>query len=123
MPAEHREIGLGGLSQATKAAFGCPIAFEQRAQVVALPQGRADHGPEAAEAMPPTTDKTGKAQQHVTQERVPELPTHRVGIVAQEVPDLQRLFDLLEEDLNLPATAVEFGHAARRPLQVVGQKD
>jgi hypothetical protein len=30
------------------------------------------------------------------------LPAHRVGVVPQEIGQLQRLLDLLEEDLDLP---------------------
>src|SRR5664280_311095 len=73
-------------------------------------------------AMRPLGQVTQVAQQHVRQECGPHLPAHRVGVVSQEIGQLQGLLDLLEENLNLPPAPVEIGHTARTPLQIVGQK-
>src|SRR5437899_10872633 len=72
--------------------------------------------------MGPLRQVTQVAQQQVNQQGHPHLPAHRVGIVPQEIAQLQRLLDLLEEDLDLSSTPVEVGHTARTPLQTVGRK-
>ena len=43
--------------------------------------------------------------------------------VAEEVADLQRLLDLLEEDLNAPSRLIEFADGAGGPVRVVGDED
>ncbi len=40
----------------------------------------------------------------------------------QEVGEIERLLDLLEEHLDLPAAVVEVGHAGGRPFHVVGEE-
>ena len=42
--------------------------------------------------------------------------------MAQKAAQLQRLLDLLEEHLDLPAALVKLGDARRRPFQVVRQE-
>jgi len=62
-------------------------------------------------------------QKQMHQQADPDLPLHGIGIVAQEVRQLERLFDFLEKHLDLPASPIEFRHRPRTPLQIVGQKD
>lgn len=52
----------------------------------------------------------------------PDLPSHGVGVVAQERPDLEVLFEALEKNLNLPPATVKVGHTGRRPVQVIGDE-
>src|SRR6266699_3919983 len=56
--------------------------------------------------MRPLRQETQVAQQHVDQERHPDLPAHRVGVVSQEIAQLQRLLDLLEEHFDLPPAPI-----------------
>ena len=112
-----------GLGQTPEAASGCPIAFQQRPQVVAQPERRAAHRPQPRKAPRPAAHMREVAQQHIAQQRAPELPAHGIGAVAQKVGQLQGLLDLLEEALDLPAAPVEFGHAARGPREVVGEEN
>ena len=42
--------------------------------------------------------------------------------MSEEVAQLKRLFDLLEEHLDAPTALIQVRDAARRPLQVVGDK-
>ena len=60
-------------------------------------------------------------EQDVEQKRRPDLPAHGVFVVAEEVGQLQGLFDLLKEDLDLPAAAVEVGHAGGGSVELVGE--
>jgi len=62
------------------------------------------------------------SQQDEDQQGGPNLELHRVGVVPEEVPQLQRLFELLEKHLDAPTAAIEFGDAERAPEQVVGQE-
>ena len=114
---------LFGLAQHAKTAAGCPTAFEQGAQIDAPPEDGARHGPEAGKAAGPAAEVREVAQQHVAEEGRPELPAHGVGAVAEKVAELERLLDLAEKNFDLPAAAVELGHAAGRPLEVIGEKD
>ena len=56
------------------------------------------------------------------QERRPHLPLHRVLVLPVEVPQLQRLLELLEQRLHLPARLVQLRNRCRRPLEVVRQE-
>ena len=73
--------------------------------------------------MIPVGKKGEISQEEIDQERRPNLPAHDIGAGAQEVGQLEGLFDLFEEDFDLPAAAVEIHNARRAPLQVVAQKN
>lgn len=100
----------------------CPIGFEQRQQFEPLPQRRSRHREEPGEAVPPIRQMPQIAQQHVHQQRRIHLPTHGIGTMAQEAGELQALFDLFEEHLNVPAAAIEVAHRARTPRELVGDE-
>ncbi len=121
--AKAGQIGLLRRAQEPSAASGCPIDFQQAAQFQFLPQGRADQCKEPGKAVAPLAQVGAEAQEHIGQERRPDLPFDGVGVVAEEVGQLQSLFEFLEEDLDAPAAAVEVGDGLGAPLQVVGQKD
>lgn len=70
--------------------------------------------------MRPLGHLTQIAQRRVDRRSDPHLPAHRVGVVAQEVGQLQRLLDLLKENFDLPAATMEVGDTALAPLQVFG---
>lgn len=120
--SESGEKSLLWRAQKTAAAPGCPIDFQQAAQFEFLPQRRAQQGKEAGETVRPLTEPRAEAQQHIGQERGPDLPLHGVGAVAEEVGQLKGLLDLLEEHLDLPAAAVKVSDGLCAPLQVVRQE-
>lgn len=99
------------------------MGFEQRQQVEPLPQRRARHREEPREAVTPVRQVRQVAQQHVNQQRRIHLPAHRVGAVAEEPGELEALFDLFEEHLDVPAPAVEVAHGLRAPLEVVADEN
>jgi hypothetical protein len=70
----------------------------------------------------PVAHHAHKTHQDVEQQRRPDLPTDRVGAVAQEIAQLQALLDLFEEHFDLPPAAIQIGHTAGTPTEVVGQK-
>jgi len=72
--------------------------------------------------MGPFAEESLETQQHIKQKGNPDLPAHGVGGIAQEVAQLKRLLDLLEEDLDFPAAAIEVGDCRRCPVEIVGQK-
>lgn len=111
-----------GSREVSETAAGCPIAAQQFQQVPSGPQHRAQKGKEPREAMRPVGEVTQVTQQHIDPQRHPHLPAHRVGVVAQEIRQLQRLLDLFEKHFDLPPAAIEISHGARTPVQVVGQK-
>ena len=116
------QIGLFGRAHEVPAATGCPIAVEQAAQIQALPQRCAKQREEPSEAVAPLAQECTKAQQQIHQQRCPNLPPHGVGIVAEEVRQLERLLQFLEKDFDAPAAAIEIGDGLRAPSQVVGQE-
>ncbi len=63
-----------------------------------------------------------EAQQQVRQQSGPDLPFDSLLVVADEVGELERLLELLEERLDGPACAVELGDGARAPREVVGDE-
>src|SRR3990172_12098435 len=50
-----------------------------------------------------------------------DLDTHGVLGSAEEVADLEGLLDPAEEQLDLPATLVEFGNLFGRSIEIVGE--
>ena len=99
-PIGSTESGQKGLlwrAQEPAAAPGCPIDFEQAAEFEFLPQGRAQQGKEAGEAVAPLAQPGTEAQEDIGQQGRPHLPAHRIGGVAQKVRQLEGLFDLFEE--------------------------
>ena len=101
----------------------CPIGTQEFEQVEAFPQGRAHDGEQAREAVAPCGQVCVEPQQHVDQQGRVDLPSHRVGAVAEEVAQLECLLDLLEEDLDVPPPTVELAYRARAPFKIVGQED
>jgi hypothetical protein len=99
-PIGSTESGQKGLlwrAQEPAAAPGCPIDFEQAAEFEFLPQGRAQQGKEAGEAVAPLAQPGTEAQEDIGQQGRPHLPADRIGGVAQKVRQLEGLFDLFEE--------------------------
>ena len=121
--SETRKIGLFWRGQVPVVPACCPIAAQEFQQIDFSPQNCARDGEHAREAMAPLGEVAQVAQENIGQERHPNLPAHGVGVVSQEVGDLQRLFDLLEEDLDLPAAAVKVRHGVRTPQEVIRQED
>src|ERR1039457_1689075 len=117
-PTASTESGQKGLlwrAQKPTAATGCPIDFQQAAQLEFLPQRRAQQGKEAGETVAPLAQPGAEAQQHISQQGCPHLPADRVGGVAEEVGQLEGLFELLEEHLDLPTAAVKVSDGLGAP--------
>lgn len=121
--AQSGQIGLFGLAEKSSAAGGCPTAFQETAQIQFLPERRAEQGEEPGETVAPSTQPGAEAQEHVSQERRPELPTHGVGAVAQKVGQLQGLLEFLEEGFDAPAAAIQIGNGLGAPSEVIGQEN
>lgn len=64
-----------------------------------------------------------EAQQHIGQQRGPDLAFDGAFAVAQEVGQLERLFEFLEEDFDAPAAAIQVGDGLGAPGDVVGQEN
>src|SRR5512139_644620 len=120
---QTRQIRLLGRSQKTPAASGCPIDFQQTAQFELLPKGRTDQSKQTSEAVTPLTEKSAETQQQVNQQGRPHLPPHRIGVVAKKIGQLEGLLELLEEELDAPAAAIQIGDRLGAPFQVVGQEN
>ena len=120
--SEIRQISLLGCAEEVSAATGCPIAFEQAGQIKFLPQGRTDQREEPGEAVAPLAETSAEAQQQINQQGSPDLPTDGVGVVAEEVGQLQRLLEFLEEDFDAPAAAIEVGDGLGTPRHIVGEE-
>ena len=118
-----RQISLLWRAEEAAAATGCPIAFEQAAPGQLLPQRRTHQGKEPGEAMAPLAEAGPEAQQQIDEQRRPHLPAHGVGVVAEEVGQLQRLFEFLEEHFNAPAAAIQVSYGLRAPSHAVGQEN
>src|SRR6266498_2275191 len=116
------QVGLFWRSEKPEATSCCPIGFQKAAEIQLHPQRRAQQGKESSEAMAPFAYPSAEAQEHIGQERRPYLPAYCIGVVSQEVGQLQRLFDLLEEYLDLPATPIQIDDGLCAPFQVIRQK-
>lgn len=121
--AEAGQIGLFGLAQEASAAFGCPTAFQETAQIQFLPEGRADQGEEPGETVTPPPQPGAEAQEDISQECRPDLPAHGVGVVTQKVGQLQGLFEFLEEGFDAPTAAIEISDGLGAPSEIVGQEN
>ena len=81
--------------------------MQQGEQVEFLPHGGADEGKKARESVLPAALAGLKADEQIGQQGGPDLPAHGVGAVAEEVGELEVLFDLLEENFYRPARFVK----------------
>lgn len=70
----------------------------------AAPQYGPDHGEEAGKAVLPGMPEGEEADQQVGQQACPDLPAHRVGVMAEEVGQLDGLLDLLEKHFDVPTS-------------------
>src|SRR5262245_5734509 len=70
----------------------------------------------------PVAQESQIAQQYVKQQGNPNLPMYGVSTVAEKVSQVERLFDLPEEFLDIPATPIKLRYTLWTPVQVVGQK-
>ena len=61
-------------------------------------------------------------EEQAGEQRGPDLPADGVFVAAEEIRQLKRLFDFLEEDLDSPSALIELADAKRRPVEVVGQE-
>ena len=98
--AETGQISLLGRAQKAAPAPGCPIDFEQTAQFAVLPEGRTDQGEQAGEAVRPASQVSAEAQQDIRQQGDPDLPFDGAFAVAEEVGQLEGLFEFLEKDFE-----------------------
>lgn len=57
----------------------------------------------------PLAQAGAEAQQQINQQGRPDLPAHGVGVVAEEVGQLECLLEFLEEHFNAPAAAIQVG--------------
>ena len=117
-----REIGLLGSRSHSKASTGCPIEIEQVPQVKAIPKHASDKCEQADKTMLPAAQPGLEAEQHIEQQSAPNLPAHGIGAMAEEIAQVERLFDLAEEGFNGPAAAIQFADRMGRPLQIISQK-
>src|SRR5208282_5660382 len=121
--AKAGQIRLFWLAQKASATTGWPIDFQQAAEFPVLPEGRADQGEEPGEAVRPPAQMGAEAQEHITQQRRPDPPFDGVGGVAEEVGQLEGLFEFIEKGFDAPAAAIQVGDGLGAPLQMVGQKN
>ncbi len=91
-----REIGLLGSRSHSKASTGCPIEIEQVPQVKAIPKHASDKCEQADKTMLPAAQPGLEAEQHIEQQSAPNLPAHGIGAMAEEIAQVERLFDLAE---------------------------
>ena len=119
---QTRQIGLLWRTQETPSATGCPIDFQQVSQLQFLPERRTHQSEEARKAVAPLAEEGAKAQQQVNQQSRPYLPAYGIGVVAEEVGQLERLLEFLEKDLDAPATAIQIGDGLGAPFQLLVRK-
>ena len=86
------------------------------------PQDGSDNGKQAGKTVLPGMLEGQIAHQQVSQQAGPDLPLHRIGIMAEEIGQLNGLLDLLKKHLDIPSAPVEFRDGPSAPLHVIGQE-
>ena len=117
---EPRQIRLFRRGAHARGRFGCPIGLKKGGKVPAVPKRCTHYGEQPLEAVIPSVHERQTTHEQMNQQSHPDLPSNGVGTMAEEVGELKRLLNLLEEDLDVPTAAVKFGHRPRAPFQVVG---
>ena len=79
------------------------------------PDRASDDARQTRETQLPVTDELQKSEQEVDCQSEPDLPLHGFLVVAEEVPDLTGLLELLEECPDPPSCLVQFRYRAWRP--------
>ena len=103
-------------------AARCPIETQGVEQVDPHPERRPDGARKARKAEAPLRDVLQEARRQVARQPGPDLPLDRLLVVADEVGELERLLEFLEERLDGPAGAAGLGDGARAPREVVGDE-
>ena len=119
---EPRQIRLFRRGAYARGRFGCPIGLKKSGKVPAVPKRCTHYGEQPLEAVIPFVHERQTTHEQMNQQSHPDLPSNGVGTMAEEVGELKRLLNLLEEYLDVPTTAVKFGNRPRAPFQVVGYK-
>lgn len=100
--------------------FPCLVTtFNYAVHAKVVPQNGAQEREESAEGMSPLVMPGHETQQKIRQQGCPYLPSDGVLAVSEEVRELKRLLDLLEEHLHAPATPVELADSVGRPVEAV----
>ena len=71
--------------------------------MASLPEYSTKTCEQAGKAVAPVAAGVQETKQYVHQKCGPNLPLDRIAAVPEEVPQVQCLLDLLEEDLDVPA--------------------
>lgn len=87
-----------------------------------IPEHRSHQCEQPAELVLPLVEPGNIAQQKTGKQGSPNLPSHGVFAIAEEVRQLKRLLDFLEEDLHAPAALVELADGMGGPLQIVADE-
>ena len=120
---ESRQIsGLRAGAHAVSVSC-CPIEVGEFKESEAIPNNTSNDSEQAGKAVRPLALEGDKAQEHIKQHGVPELPADGVFGVSEEVADFEGLFDLLEKGFDAPSAAIQIADAGSSPLKVVGQQD
>ena len=73
-------------------------------------------------AMAPAAQMGKEPHQQVSQQSSPYLPLDCVLVAADEINQLHRLLQLLEEHFDFPPCPIQFGYGPRTPINIVGDK-
>ena len=90
-------------SQQPKTPACCPITSQESSEFEPLPHRSSHHGKETGKTVPPLAQIRGEAQQHIDQQRRPDLPADGVGAVPKEAAEFEGLLYLLEKHFDVPA--------------------
>lgn len=99
-----------------------PIQLEQGEKALLQPKAAAYDAGQPREAVLPLRKVADVTQEEVRYEPRPDLPLDRVLAVADEVVDLARLLELLEERLDPPPRPVELRYRPGGSFHVVRGK-
>ena len=100
--------------------FPCLVTtFNYAVHAKVVPQNGAQEREESAEGMSPLVTPGHETQQKIRQQGCPYLPSDGVLAVSEEVRELKRLLDLLEDHLHAPAAPVELADSVGRPVEAV----
>ena len=96
---ESLEIGLVFDNHRPEGATGYPIEAQGSQKVYLHPDGGPDGADETGKAQGPLRDMFEESQQQVGEQPRPDLPLDRLFVAANEVSELERLLEFLEEGL------------------------
>lgn len=113
------QLNVGQSDRRRHAVFFRLDKLEQSRKAPSTPKHPLDEGKKSAERPFPIAQPCCEAQEQISEQGGPYLPLDGVFARSEEIGELERLFDFLEEHLDSPSCEVKVTDGIWRPFELI----